>query len=68
MPRMRRKGDLPTKDCRVCGRPFAWRRKWAACWEAVALCSEACRRRDARRTRAAPPRPDGTASATSRQR
>ncbi|WP_407696973.1 DUF2256 domain-containing protein [Skermanella mucosa] len=42
---MRRKGDLPTKPCAVCGRPFAWRRKWAAVWEEVKYCSDACRRR-----------------------
>ncbi|MBM3867281.1 MAG: DUF2256 domain-containing protein, partial [Verrucomicrobia bacterium] len=29
MPKMRRKADLPTKDCAVCGRPFVWRRKCA---------------------------------------
>uniref|UniRef100_A0A939MHG6 DUF2256 domain-containing protein n=1 Tax=Bradyrhizobium barranii subsp. barranii TaxID=2823807 RepID=A0A939MHG6_9BRAD len=29
MPRMRRKSELPTKICAACGRPFAWRKKWA---------------------------------------
>ncbi len=50
MPRMRRKADLPTKDCAVCGRPFAWRKKWAKVWEEVRYCSDACRsrRREAR--------------------
>lgn len=43
MPRMRRKGDLPQKICAVCGRPFAWRRKWARDWDAVKYCSDACR-------------------------
>jgi hypothetical protein len=38
------KGDLPTKVCRACGLPFAWRKKWAAVWEEVAYCSERCRR------------------------
>ena len=38
------KSDLPTKVCPVCGRPFAWRRKWAANWDEVRYCSERCRR------------------------
>jgi hypothetical protein len=42
---MRRKGDLPEKTCAVCGRPFAWRKKWAKVWEEVRYCSDACRAR-----------------------
>ena len=42
--RMRKKADLPTKVCVQCGRPFTWRRKWAAVWEEVRYCSDACRR------------------------
>ncbi|MDT0630280.1 DUF2256 domain-containing protein [Rubrivirga litoralis] len=38
------KPTLPTKTCAVCGRPFAWRRKWARDWESVRYCSERCRR------------------------
>ena len=34
--------------CRVCGRRFSWRRKWADCWEQVRYCSAACRRRGVR--------------------
>ena len=41
---MRRKGDLPTKVCATCGRPFTWRRKWAESWDEVRYCSVACRR------------------------
>ncbi|TLU72988.1 DUF2256 domain-containing protein [Lichenicoccus roseus] len=41
---MRRKGDLPSRTCVQCGRPFAWRRKWARVWDEVQYCSEACRR------------------------
>lgn len=41
---MRRKADLPTKICTVCGRPYAWRKKWAKDWEQVRYCSERCRR------------------------
>ncbi|MDX2237587.1 MAG: DUF2256 domain-containing protein, partial [Hyphomonadaceae bacterium] len=26
-----------------CGRPFAWRKKWARDWEAVKYCSDRCR-------------------------
>ena len=44
MPRMRKKSELPTKTCPVCGRPFAWRRKWARDWEQVVYCSLRCRR------------------------
>ncbi|ABQ39069.1 MULTISPECIES: DUF2256 domain-containing protein [Bradyrhizobium] len=43
MPRMRRKADLPTKICATCGRPFAWRRKWARDWDEVKYCSDRCR-------------------------
>ncbi|MFM8442925.1 MAG: DUF2256 domain-containing protein [Methylococcus sp.] len=39
-----RKADLPFKVCAVCGRPFAWRKKWATVWEQVRYCSERCRR------------------------
>ncbi len=42
--KMRRKGDLPSKPCARCGRPFTWRRKWARVWDEVRYCSEACRR------------------------
>jgi len=38
-----RKADLPQKICAACGRPFAWRRKWARDWEQVRYCSAACR-------------------------
>jgi len=40
---MRRKSDLPTKVCPVCGRPFAWRKKWERVWEEVKYCSDRCR-------------------------
>lgn len=39
------KQALPSKPCRVCGRPMSWRRKWARNWDAVAVCSDACRQR-----------------------
>jgi hypothetical protein len=45
MARHRSKSDLPTKVCPVCDRPFAWRKKWADCWEEIKYCSERCRRR-----------------------
>ncbi len=32
------------KLCARCGRPFAWRKKWARDWENVKFCSDACRR------------------------
>ncbi len=40
---MRRKADLPTKICATCGRPFAWRKKWAKVWDEVRYCSDRCR-------------------------
>ncbi len=43
MPKMRKRSDLPTKQCAACGRPFAWRKKWAGDWENVRYCSDACR-------------------------
>ncbi|MCU4653843.1 DUF2256 domain-containing protein [Roseibacterium sp. SDUM158016] len=43
MPKMRRKSDLPQKTCATCGRPFAWRRKWAKVWDEVRYCSDRCR-------------------------
>jgi hypothetical protein len=45
MARMRKKADLPQKDCVVCGRPFTWRKKWERCWDDVRYCSDACRKR-----------------------
>ncbi|MBM5784162.1 MAG: DUF2256 domain-containing protein [Vulcanococcus sp.] len=33
----------PSKVCPACGRPFAWRKKWAAVWEQVIYCSDRCR-------------------------
>lgn len=38
-----RKPNLPEKVCAACGRPFAWRKKWARDWERVRFCSDACR-------------------------
>ncbi|MBK9290960.1 MAG: DUF2256 domain-containing protein [Bacteroidetes bacterium] len=38
-----RKPHLPEKICPVCGRPFSWRKKWAACWNEVRYCSDRCR-------------------------
>jgi len=43
MARMRKKADLPEKTCLQCGRPFAWRRKWARDWHQVRYCSKRCR-------------------------
>nr|WP_199534993.1 DUF2256 domain-containing protein [Shimia thalassica] len=38
-----KKSDLPQKTCVTCGRPFAWRKKWAKVWDEVKYCSERCR-------------------------
>ena len=37
-----KKGDLPTKICVVCERPFTWRKKWERCWDEVQCCSKSC--------------------------
>jgi hypothetical protein len=39
-----RKGQLPTKVCATCGRPFEYRKKWRACWDEVKYCGEKCQR------------------------
>ncbi|WP_339863659.1 DUF2256 domain-containing protein [uncultured Algoriphagus sp.] len=44
-----KKSDLPAKNCLVCKRPFAWRKKWEKNWEEVKYCSERCRRNRAER-------------------
>ena len=44
MPKMVRKGDLPTKICATCRLPFAWRKKWARDWDQVKYCSDRCRK------------------------
>lgn len=54
MPPMRKKSDFPTKTCPVCGRPFAWRKKWRKDWENVLYCSEKCRRALKRKAKDAP--------------
>jgi hypothetical protein len=38
------KQHLPEKMCVVCGRPFAWRKKWEKDWEHVLYCSDRCRK------------------------
>jgi hypothetical protein len=38
-----KKPILPTKICPVCNRPFAWRKKWARCWDSIIYCSARCR-------------------------
>jgi len=43
MGRLRKKAQLPQKTCASCGRPFAWRRKWAKVWDEVRYCSDRCR-------------------------
>ncbi|WP_345248998.1 DUF2256 domain-containing protein [Nibrella saemangeumensis] len=40
---MRKKSELPTKICPVCGFSFAWRKKWARNWDSIIYCSVRCR-------------------------
>jgi len=37
------KPHLAVKTCAHCGRPFAWRKRWARCWAEVRYCSRRCR-------------------------
>mmetsp|Transcript_7001 Transcript_7001/g.11904 ORF Transcript_7001/g.11904 Transcript_7001/m.11904 type:complete len:109 (-) Transcript_7001:720-1046(-) len=37
------KGNLPTKMCLVCERPFTWRKVWERCWDEVNTCSDRCK-------------------------
>lgn len=46
------KGNLPTKICLTCGRPFEYRKKWRNCWDEVKYCGEKCQR-----NKPAPPKP-----------
>jgi hypothetical protein len=39
------KAHLPSKPCRVCGRPMSWRKSWAKNWDQVLYCSDACRKK-----------------------
>ncbi|GAB3225247.1 hypothetical protein GCM10027346_06300 [Hymenobacter seoulensis] len=38
------KGNLPTKTCLTCGRPFEYRKKWRNTWDEVKYCGEKCQR------------------------
>ncbi|AXT53823.1 DUF2256 domain-containing protein [Aquimarina sp. BL5] len=38
-----KKSNLPVKICKVCERPFTWRKKWEKVWEEVKYCSNRCR-------------------------
>jgi hypothetical protein len=44
LPAKLTKGNLPTKVCLTCGRPFEYRKKWRSCWDEVLYCGEKCRR------------------------
>lgn len=35
---------ISEKTCQNCGRRIEWRRKWAAVWDEVKYCSDACRK------------------------
>ncbi|MER3464358.1 MAG: DUF2256 domain-containing protein [Chitinophagaceae bacterium] len=39
-----KKSLLPQKVCIVCKKSFAWRKKWASCWNEVKYCSDKCRK------------------------
>ncbi|WP_191084102.1 DUF2256 domain-containing protein [Roseococcus microcysteis] len=54
-----RKPHLPEKPCAACGRPFAWRKKWARVWDEVRYCSDACREGRHAKARLAQPRRGG---------
>ena len=35
--------NRPEKICKICLRPFQWRKKWERDWDRVLYCSKACR-------------------------
>ena len=37
-----KKQNLQTKICKVCNRPFTWRKKWKLNWDKVKYCSKKC--------------------------
>ncbi|MDC0422863.1 DUF2256 domain-containing protein [Methylophilaceae bacterium] len=39
-----KKKYLDSKLCKVCNRPFTWRKKWEKVWDEVKYCSERCRK------------------------
>ncbi|MCU0315522.1 MAG: DUF2256 domain-containing protein [Fimbriimonadaceae bacterium] len=41
---LRNNSHLPHKLCVICGKPFAWRKKWEKNWETVLYCSDQCRK------------------------
>ncbi len=43
MAKMLKKANFPEKTCQACGRPFAWRKKWARDWAEVKTCSDRCK-------------------------
>ena len=44
LPAKLTKGNLPTKICLTCGRPFEYRKKWRNTWAEVKYCGEKCQR------------------------
>jgi hypothetical protein len=42
-PFLGNKLNLPSKPCLACGRPMAWRKRWAKNWDEVRWCSDRCR-------------------------
>ncbi|MGA1308191.1 MAG: DUF2256 domain-containing protein [Candidatus Kapaibacteriota bacterium] len=41
---MKKRSELPQKNCPVCNRPFQWRKKWEKMWNEVVYCSDKCRK------------------------
>lgn len=39
---LKSKGNVPSKICVVCQRPFTWRKKWERSWDEVTCCSNQC--------------------------
>jgi hypothetical protein len=44
MPKGVKKENLPFKICKVCKKPFYWRKKWERDWENVEYCSNRCKK------------------------
>ncbi len=37
-----KKENLPSKICKICKKPFTWRKKWRFNWDKVRYCSKRC--------------------------
>ncbi|MBI1322858.1 DUF2256 domain-containing protein [bacterium] len=51
MPQAKSNRVKPSRICKVCDRPFEWRKAWERDWQNVKYCSDRCRRTARRKSR-----------------